>query len=115
MKSASRAEEETNSSARTFPVHSTGAGKGSVEKIRTSGCFSCSRASRAPWKPRPVIGAGFAGSLEYVVDGGVFEGSVESRPEPWRKYGVSLAGTGQSLAVRHSFPGAPFSPTAPIT
>lgn len=50
MKSVSRAVDATYNSARTLPVHSTGAFSGSVVNVRTSFCASNARASRAPGK-----------------------------------------------------------------
>ena len=59
----SRAVEATKSSARTLPVHSSGATSGSVVNVRTSSCASNFRASRAPGNAAYGSSIGCFGSL----------------------------------------------------
>ena len=63
MKSVSFAVEETNSSARTRPVHSTDFASGSVVNVWTSAYFSNGRASFAPGNAVPGMDIGRSGSL----------------------------------------------------
>ncbi|TXT30495.1 MAG: hypothetical protein FD138_2282 [Planctomycetota bacterium] len=116
MKSVSFADDVTNSSVFTIPVHSTGSVSGSVVKVRTSACSSNLRASAAPGKPL-VFGmfAGFRGSARNETLASASAGSdVFSLPPSRKKYDVGVEEIGQSLVSRQMLPGACSSPTAPI-
>ena len=121
MKSVSFAVDATHNSVVTFPVHSTGSASGAVVNVSTFGCASKVRASRAPGNdvtgmPACFISAGCNGSASKAVLPPVAAGGVvASAPPGWRKYEVGVAATGQSAASRHTLPGAPGSPAAPIT